>query len=98
MYECKVTGVNVKDTSLIRKCRNSLKIQSSLIDIEKIPRSRLISCERDRNRTSEIHVITNKSPDTLGRLPTSTQSQGQTSAYLRHPRKKDNNKPFVDFQ
>ena len=58
-WESKITGMNAH-TSIIRKWRNSLMIHSSFIDIEEIPKSNLVSCQKDRNKISEIHIITRK--------------------------------------
>lgn len=92
-WESKVTGTDVQGTSIIRKCRNFLMIHSLSIDIEKIPRSRLMLYQKDRNRLPEIHSITNKSIDTLGCLPRSKHSVEQTYLYtLKSPERKKNNK------
>lgn len=64
--ESRVTGTDVQDTSVIRKCRNYLMIHVSLMDIEKMPRSSQISCQKERNTVSEVRIITIESTDTLG--------------------------------
>lgn len=95
--ESRVAGTDVQDTSVIGKCRNYLMIHVSLLDIEKMPRSSQISCRKERNTISEVHIITIKSTDTLGCLPRSTHRLGHIPLHLKHPTKKDNDKPYVYF-
>ena len=91
-WESKITGMNEHNTSIIRKCRNSLMIHSSFIDIEKIPKSNLVSCQKDRNKISEIHIITRKKQK-HSEMPAQEQTPVDTYLYTwksPEPRKKDN--------
>ena len=98
-WESKITGMNAHNTSIIRKCRNALIIHSSFIDIEKIPKSSLVSCQRQKQNIRDAYYHKKKATNIQRCLPKSRHRWAHTSVLERaqspESRKKDNNKSII---